>query len=480
MAKQFKFLVIAGLLLVVIFACQGDETFLQDEKGISLEEARQFFEKQETEKTRNGIDLKITPKWETFQEKTNTKENVTFATVDVSVEGSQTSKIEAVFIRENRLIEMKLFFHSTNPELAQGVVITDANGTPEEVFIKKSEQNLSAFGGIVISVNTETDIQMPGGKDDPRFRFIDQYGRTLMGSERRYYLYKINEYKSREVRTQMMEIALGKRNNFGGVLWEERSYLERMFLNTKEQVIQLDEVVLDQKMLPKKKREKIVNIWSTIRALSSSSVTINFDRYKYPPKQTSKKKKEQQFIIAPDTPVADIAEFLECFDTNKGATLTIYVDEPNPATGDVRNGVNVGHTFISLSQNGNVATYGFYPKVSGVWTVAGGDFTSIMGDDGGHKYSIKVSTEISGEQLKNIIKLSTQHKNIKYNLEKHNCTDFATEVARWGGLKLPNSVSNWMIGKGSNPGRLGKVLRSSGIKNIDKTAGNAPKSHKNC
>ncbi|GIJ95943.1 hypothetical protein CAPN001_05120 [Capnocytophaga stomatis] len=57
--KTLKLLATAGLLLVITFTCQREEKEpLQDDKAISLEEAKQFFEKQETEKEKNDIDSK--------------------------------------------------------------------------------------------------------------------------------------------------------------------------------------------------------------------------------------------------------------------------------------------------------------------------------------------------------------------------------------------------------------------------------------
>ncbi|MFJ1329042.1 hypothetical protein [Capnocytophaga canimorsus] len=65
MKTLFKFLGIMAFLLVA--GCQKtDDDFLQE--GISLQETKTFFEKQEAEKEKNGIDFEITPKWETFMQ----------------------------------------------------------------------------------------------------------------------------------------------------------------------------------------------------------------------------------------------------------------------------------------------------------------------------------------------------------------------------------------------------------------------------
>ena len=57
---------------------------------------------------------------------------------------------------------------------------------------------------------------------------------------------------------------------------------------------------------------------------------------------------------------------MECFDTTQNAIVTIYVNEPNPGSGDAHNGGFVGHTFLSISQGVNVSTFGFYPTEDNV------------------------------------------------------------------------------------------------------------------
>ena len=172
-------------------------------------------------------------------------------------------------------------------------------------------------------------------------------------------------------------------------------------------------------------------------------------------------KVEVQVLDRPDHPISDNKCFFSTVDLNKGATLTIYVDEPKPGTGGVIRRINVGHTFIGITQGENQYTYGFYPNVPGYRTIGNNDVSSVLGKDDRHTFSVSFSTEISPEQLQKIIELSQKSYARQYNLSYSNCTDFAISVAKLAGITLPYSKSSWGIGSGSNPGALGKALRDS-------------------
>lgn len=186
-------------------------------------------------------------------------------------------------------------------------------------------------------------------------------------------------------------------------------------------------------------------------------------------------------IEEPDNPITNIAEFLECFDTTQDATLTVYIDEPVPGSGDTYDmtwsGAVVGHAFLSLSQGSNTSVYGYYP--------AGDDYTNspaALGEDGGEQFSTSISTTISGSELNDIINYSINF-NATYDLETSNCTDFIIDIGNLGGLNLPNAEGTWPGGGGSNPGTMGQFINTltppSGV-SINTTGGNAPTTNKGC
>ena len=192
-------------------------------------------------------------------------------------------------------------------------------------------------------------------------------------------------------------------------------------------------------------------------------------------------KVEVPVIYRPDHPISDNKCFFSTVDLNKGATLTIYVDEPNPGTGDVKKGINVGHTFIGITQGQNQYTYGFYPNVPGIRTIGNDNFPSVLGKDDGHTFSVSFSAEVTPEQLQKIIELSQKSYARQYNLSYSNCTDFAISVANLANITLPYCKGTWIGGGGSAPGVLGKALRdSSTFKNkVNTNGGKAPASKGN-
>lgn len=161
----------------------------------------------------------------------------------------------------------------------------------------------------------------------------------------------------------------------------------------------------------------------------------------------------------PDKPIKDLDCFFKGLDLSQGAKITIYIDEPKPDSGRPFIGLNVGHSFIGILQNGNHYVYGFYPAVPGIETLYKKKVSSVLGDDGNHKYTVSISNTISAEQLNEIIEISKKATDVDYSLSNFNCTDFAEKVAAISGIPLPDSYSSWGIGRGSNPGALGKDLK---------------------
>ncbi|MFK8276177.1 SprT-like domain-containing protein [Capnocytophaga cynodegmi] len=126
MKRKIQSLVIVGLLLVIAIACQREERETLESKGISLEQAKAFFEKQETEKENNGIDFKITPKWETFKEE-DQKEGKSFAFAQAIINNQNERKAEILFTKiENNLEGIIIAEHYVNDNLL--FLISDLEG----------------------------------------------------------------------------------------------------------------------------------------------------------------------------------------------------------------------------------------------------------------------------------------------------------------------------------------------------------------
>ena len=209
--------------------------------------------------------------------------------------------------------------------------------------------------------------------------------------------------------------------------------------------------------------------------------TKNMKKLKTIDDEEEEEKEEAPVPDRPDHPISDNKCFFSTVDLNKGATLTIYVDEPIPGTGEVVKGLNVGHTFIGITQGENQYTYGFYPNVPGYKTVTNDNFSSVLGKDDRHTFSVSFSAEISPEQLQKIIDLSKKSYGRQYNLSYSNCTDFAISVANLANITLPYCKGTWKGGGGSAPGVLGNALRNSPAfkGKINTSGGKAPASKGN-
>lgn len=185
--------------------------------------------------------------------------------------------------------------------------------------------------------------------------------------------------------------------------------------------------------------------------------------------------------IGPDNPINDVTDFLKCFDSTKSATITIYVNEPDPGTGKTHNNTFVGHTFVSIQQGSNTCTFGYYPVSDNIYPIINNSGQSTLGDDGSgnEPFSASISTTIGGSVLGQIINASTNY-NPTYHLDNYNCTDFAIELANISGMSLPQCNGIWPGGGGSNPGTLGAYIRSLTTANTNTVGGKAPATNKGC
>lgn len=193
-------------------------------------------------------------------------------------------------------------------------------------------------------------------------------------------------------------------------------------------------------------------------------------------------------LVAPDLPITDMTDYLSCFNTSEGATITIYADQPVSGEHTVYAPLmNVGHAFISIQQGSNVATLGFYPQCSpcslmpNIATPDPTDFASVsgvFGNDEGHDFDVSLSVAIDSISLTNLIDgfISVANSSPLYNLGSNNCTDVAIMAFEsTSAIDIPNSESPgpW---NGQTPATLGEKLRdmetpAGGTKN--ETGGNA-------
>jgi len=182
-------------------------------------------------------------------------------------------------------------------------------------------------------------------------------------------------------------------------------------------------------------------------------------------------------VEGPEEPIEDVDDYLECFNTNNGAILTVYVKKPIPNSSATHSGISVGHSFISIQQGNHIAVIGFYSesnKITPINTSGSGTY----GNDSNHNYNVSITKNINSNQLQNILNYIYNNQDTTYNLNTYNCTNFAIDIGNLAGLNLPDSYGSWLGGGGSNPGVLGQYIRDLSGSTRSNSSLKAPKSTK--
>ncbi len=192
-------------------------------------------------------------------------------------------------------------------------------------------------------------------------------------------------------------------------------------------------------------------------------------------------------IDGPDVIIEDMEEYLNCFNTQSGASnakVTVSVDEPLEDSVLIWTvGDGVGHTFITIEQGDNIASFGFYPLYSlpSLFTPVQG----VMGDNSNTEYDVSlIISNISPSDLQLVIEHAINYANLEYDLNWNNCTDMGISMANLIGIPIPECNANPITFFGSTPGRLGRYIRSLSTPlpdNVErnKSGGNSPSNNCN-
>jgi hypothetical protein len=195
-------------------------------------------------------------------------------------------------------------------------------------------------------------------------------------------------------------------------------------------------------------------------------------------------KTELAFVLDLLTKKVDPKEQLKCFNKALGATLTIYVQQPNENTEDIVGSNSVGHAFIGIEQNGIVRQLGFYPTQSSnsALVAVGTTYESEIRSNYDYLYHVSISKNISSTELNSIITyIENYPKN--YNVNSYSCADFAITVGNKGGIPLKSTTVSSFTYSGRSPGKLGQEIRSMTSTNsitVNKSSAKSPVSKGVC
>lgn len=167
-------------------------------------------------------------------------------------------------------------------------------------------------------------------------------------------------------------------------------------------------------------------------------------------------------------PYVDVREYLKCFlKTNNSASIyrvVVYVDQAwanhRSQLYTASNDSAPGHVFIGLEETTNsqtiVRNIGFYP-VSGANPVNPQDQGAVKADD--RPFDVMLAIEVTQGQFTTIVNNLMAAGTSGYNLNSHNCTDYVLDATSAMGVNLPQTIGNWYLGSGRNPGDLGEDIR---------------------
>ena len=109
---------------------------------------------------------------------------------------------------------------------------------------------------------------------------------------------------------------------------------------------------------------------------------------------------------------------------------------------DFSNG-SPGHTFIQVKKtNGGqsvVQNIGFYPKTGWKTGLTNAPLDAKFVDDGMHEFNAGYTKTLSAEEFKSVLTEIRYLKNMQYDIDNYNCTDWALAVfnKQGDGLDIP-------------------------------------------
>ena len=189
----------------------------------------------------------------------------------------------------------------------------------------------------------------------------------------------------------------------------------------------------------------------------------------------------ENVVEGPDTPIENMSDYLNCFNTGIDAPsskITIYVDEPTNNSDALYGSDSVGHTFVSIQQGNNIASFGFYPENSLLSFFTSVD--GVMGNNSNTAFDVSLTIEnISPTTLQSIINMSISFSD--YDLGGQNCTDLAIDLANIAGLDMPECNANPLYFYGSTPGNAAEYIRNLTLpSNTSRNTNGGTSSDNNC
>ena len=163
---------------------------------------------------------------------------------------------------------------------------------------------------------------------------------------------------------------------------------------------------------------------------------------------------DQTILIDADTYAdnesIDIEQYLKCFDAipDAGAQCEIGIYADIPVDSDPNklfdfNTGSPGHTFIGIKKTNGAQTtlqyIGFYPKNGWKTAITNAPMDGKFVNNGGHEYNASYTKTLTTEEFKSTLTEIRYLKNVQYDIDNFNCTDWALNIfnKQGYGLQIP-------------------------------------------
>jgi hypothetical protein len=150
-----------------------------------------------------------------------------------------------------------------------------------------------------------------------------------------------------------------------------------------------------------------------------------------------------------DHPAVDVGQYLKCFDgiADAGAVCEVGIYSDVPVDSDPNKIFDFstgspGHTFIQIkktSADGSksiIQNIGFYPKAGFKTALTNAPVDAKFVDDADHEFNAGYTKSLTPDEFRSILTEILYLKNIQYDIDNFNCTDWALDIFNKQGYGL--------------------------------------------
>lgn len=164
------------------------------------------------------------------------------------------------------------------------------------------------------------------------------------------------------------------------------------------------------------------------------------------------------------TSVSDINTYLQCFDPDADATVTIYVLQPSPGSSLpwISSPYYIGESFVQIRQGSVARVFGYYPS-GGIQPGVTSTGTGVFLDKSGASYHVSLTFGVPAANFAAVLALVKNYMTLypSYNFNTNSNVDFSIHVGNLSGQSILVSDEYFSPGGWAKPAAyLGQMLRN--------------------